>query len=82
MYRKVDETLRMTDIEATERYPDSYIVMRMDDMESPMGTILYIGDTEDEMYKVMEQMDDSNLCGVLEGVNHQRRYLGGIVISA
>ena len=83
MYRKVEPALRMTANEASERYPDSYIMMRMDSMDpsNDMGTVLYLGDDGDELFSLVMKLDDPSLCGVAEGLNHQRS-LGGIVVGA
>jgi hypothetical protein len=83
MYKEVEGHPRMTDNEAAERYPDSYIVMRMDSMKLSthmMGTVFYVGDNRSELYSVMRQMDDSNMCGISEGL-HLRRSLGGVVVG-
>ena len=82
MYKKIEPSLRMTANEASERYPDSYIVMRMDSMNpsNDMGTVLYIGDDGDELFSLVMKFDDPSLCGVTEGLNHMRS-LGGIVIG-
>ena len=41
MYKKVEEISRMTRNEASERYPDSFIVMQMDSMNlsDDVGTV-------------------------------------------
>ena len=82
MYRKVEHSLRMTENEASERYPDSFILIRMDSMETSCqaGTILYIGDNQRELFSLMMNLDDPSYCGVIEGLNHQRS-LGGIVVG-
>ena len=79
MYTKLDKTLRMTYTEASETYPDSFIIMQMDSMTSDLGTILYIGDIENEMISLLMTID-APYCGVLIGLNHQRS-LGGVVIG-
>jgi hypothetical protein len=79
MYREVEGSPRMDQNEASELYPDSYIVMRMDDMVSQVGQILYVGDTEKEMSTLVMQMDDPSYCGVIEGLNHQRKW-GRVVV--
>ena len=79
MHQKIVDNLRMTDIEASEHYPDSFIIMCMDGMDSPMGTVLYVGDNQNEIISlVMEQREP--FCGVIEGLNH-RRSMGGVVIG-
>jgi hypothetical protein len=80
MYEIVDN-LRMTDIEASERYPDSYIAMRKDSMTSQMGTVLFVGDNEGELMGLIMCLDDPTYCGVREGLNLQRS-LGGVVVGA
>jgi hypothetical protein len=82
MYRKIEVNRRMTTHEASERYPDSYIAMRMDSMNPSniMGTVLYVGDNQREIFSVVVKLDDPSLCGVIEGLNH-RRSLGGVVVG-
>ena len=84
MVRKVDEVLRMTDFEAEKRYPDNYMIMRMDNMEDDLGTILFFGDTKEELLDVLCELrkdGNSNLCGILEG-NNKQCTLGGVVVYA
>ncbi|MCL2047839.1 MAG: hypothetical protein FWG87_03835 [Defluviitaleaceae bacterium] len=82
MYRKIEPTLRMTATEASEKYADEFILMRMDSMNpsDDMGDILYIGDDGDELYSLVMKLDDRSNCGVVEGLNHMRS-LGGIVVG-
>ena len=79
MYVKVEDNQRMTDIEASERFPDSYIIMRMDSMNTQMGTVLYVGDDLDEIISLVMQQTEP-YCGVIEGLSHQRS-LGGVVVG-
>ena len=81
MYRKIEPALRMTRNEASERYPDSFIVMQMDsmDLSDDVGTVLYVGDNRRELYAVIMSLNQP-FCGVLEGLNHQRS-LGGVVVG-
>jgi hypothetical protein len=79
MYERV-ENLRMTDIEASERYPNSYYAMRMDDRTGQMGTILFVGDDQSELLQLVLNLDDPTNCGVSEGL-HLRRSLGGVVVG-
>jgi len=83
MYKKIESASRMTKNEATERYPDSYILIRMDSMSlsNDMGTILYVGDDGDELFSLAMKLDDPTNCGVSEGLNLQRS-LGGVVVGA
>ena len=78
MYQRVENNQRMTDVEASERYPDSWIIMRMDSISSDFGTILFIGDNENEIISLVMQINEP-FCGVIEGLNH-RRSLGGVVV--
>ena len=80
MYRKIEGDLRMTLNEASERFPDSFILIRRDnrDLFNPMGTVLYIGDDYHELFSMQVDMDDS-LGIVVDGLNHHRS-LGGIEI--
>ena len=82
MYRKIEEYQHMTTNEASELYPDSFILMRMDSMDvsNHLGTILYVGDDDDELFSVLMGLEDSSLCGIIEGLEH-RRSLGGLVIG-
>ena len=82
MYKKVEPTLRMTSNEASERYPDSYILIRWDSMNpsDDMGTILYISDNGNELFSLVNELDDPTNCGVSEGINLQRS-LGGVVVG-
>ena len=72
--------IHMTFNEASEKYPDSYIVMQSDSLTSDSGTVLYVCDTKQEAYIKMKQLEDLDLLGVTTGVNHHRS-LGGIVIG-
>ena len=84
MVKKIDDELRMTNVEAKKRYPNNYILMLMDNMEDSTGTILYIGDTRDELSDVLailRKTGESNLCGILEG-NNKQCTLGGVVVYA
>ena len=81
MCRKIEPALRMTRNEASARYPDSFIIMQMDsmDLSDDVGSVLYIGDSRVELYGVIKELSLS-LIGVVEGLNHQRNCLGGIVV--
>ena len=82
MVVKVEEILRMTDSEAIRKYPNNYLIMRMDNMEDDTGTILYIGDTEKELLDLFgQELNDTSLCGILEGENKQCT-MGGVVVYA
>ena len=81
MYSKIEPALRMTANEASERYPDSFIVMQMDsmDLSDDVGTVHYVGDNERELYALIVSLKQP-FCGVHEGINH-RRSLGGVVVG-
>ena len=81
MYKKIEPPLRMTANEASERYPDSFIVMQMDSMSlsDDVGTVLYVGDNERELYALVVSLN-LPFSGVCDGINH-RRSLGGVVVG-
>ncbi|MCL2047571.1 MAG: hypothetical protein FWG87_02480 [Defluviitaleaceae bacterium] len=73
MYKKIEESPRMTMHEASELYPDSYILMQMDDRSlfNPKGTVLFVGDNDDELFSI--QVNSKIPLGlVVEGLNYQR----------
>ena len=80
MYRKIEPALRMTANEASERYPDNYTVMQMDsmDLSDDVGTVLYVGDTQRELYRLIVSLNQP-FCGVVTGLNYYRNDLGGVV---
>ena len=82
MYRKLEPAPRMTTHEASERYPDSHILMQMDnirDLSNEMGVALYVGDDGDELFSLQVHLPvPSGL--VVEGLHHLHS-LGGIVVG-
>jgi len=80
VYQRVDDNQRMTMHEASERYPDNYILMQMDDraLFNPTGVVLYVGDNGDELFSVQVRLNVP-LGLVVEGLNHQRNW-GRIVV--
>jgi len=82
MYRKIEPAMRMTANEASAYYPDSYIIMQMDsmDLSDDVGTVLYVGDNERELYALVVSLNQP-FVGVLDGLNLQRNCLGGVVVS-
>jgi hypothetical protein len=82
MYQKIEGNLRMTVNEASEKYPDSFVVIRRDnkDLSNMIGNILYVGDNFNELFSLISTFDDPSLCGVIEGLNHQCS-LGGVVVG-
>jgi hypothetical protein len=83
MYKKIEPVLRMTRNEASEHYPDHYILLQRDnrDMFDPMGAVLYVGDDFDELFAL--QVDLPVPLGVVvEGIGISRRLsLGGLVVG-
>ena len=71
MYRRVDEYQRMTDNEACEQYPDSYIIVRRDGRDSELGTVLYVGDDMGELISLAYTLDEA-FYGLVEGLNLRR----------
>ena len=81
MYSRIDENPHMTMHEASELYPDSFILMQMDDRSlfNPSGIVLFVGDDGDELFSI--QVNSNIQLGlVVEGLNHQRS-LGGVVVG-
>ena len=83
MYRRIEPVRRMTTNEASEQYPDYYIIMRMEStsMSDEIGDVLYVGDNKRELFSIVMNLNDHAVCGVIEGLNH-RRSLGGVVVGA
>ena len=83
MYKKIEGSPRMTMHEASEHYPDSYILLQMEDdyMLNPVGVVFYIGDNRSELFAL--QVDLPVPRGtVFEGINLQRKYsLEGIIVG-
>jgi len=82
MYRKIEPALQMTRNEATERYPNDYILIRWRNNHNPsddIGTVLYVGDDDGELFSLVTKLNDPS-CGVSEGLNLQRS-LGGLVVG-
>jgi hypothetical protein len=82
MYKKVEGSPKMTRNQASETYPDDYILMQRDNRDTfdPSGVILYIGDNFDELFAL--QIDLPVILGVvIEGVNISSRLtLGDLVV--
>ena len=83
MYRKIEPPLGITMHEAQERYADSFMVFRMDSRKAvdDVGSLLYVGDNRREIYSIAAKLSHNMLfCGTIEGLDHQRSCLGGVVI--
>ena len=77
----INDKARMTVNEASERYPDNFILMQMDsrNISNPAGMVLYVGDDDNELFAL--QIKNNVPRGlVVEGINKQQS-LGGIVIG-
>ena len=79
MYQRVDDNDRMTDNEASERYPDSYILIHRGSRNSETGTVIYVGDDMGELTSLAYTLDESYY-GIVEGLNY-RRSLGRVVVG-
>ena len=79
MYQRVDDNRRVTDNEASELYPDSYILLCRDSMSGELGIVLYIADNMGELIDLAMAQSNS-FCGIVEGLNY-RRSLGGVVVG-
>ena len=81
MYKKIEPALRMTRNEASAYYPESFIIMQMDsmDLSDDVGTVLYVGDNQRELYSLVVSLS-LPFSGVVEGLEH-RRSLGGVVVG-
>ena len=44
MYQRVDDNRRVTDNEASDLYPDSYILLSRGSMSGELGIVLYVAD--------------------------------------
>ncbi|MCL1865876.1 MAG: hypothetical protein FWF82_00530 [Oscillospiraceae bacterium] len=79
MARKVDN-LRMTMVDAMERFPNEYILMCMNGREdSPItGEVLFVGDKEKELWSEFDGLEEQNYCGVFGGINLMPMF-GGII---
>ncbi|MDR2166325.1 MAG: hypothetical protein LBE35_00565 [Clostridiales bacterium] len=81
MYRKIDPPIRMNIHEASEHYPDEYILMQRDnrDLFLPEGLVLYVGDDVAELYRI--QFGNDIPLGIVTEGRNLRRSLGGIVVG-
>jgi hypothetical protein len=82
MYRLPEGNPRMTRNQASEKYPDSYILMQRDnrDIFDPTGVILYVGDDYDELFSLQVDLP-VKLGVVIEGINiSSRMTLGDLVV--
>jgi len=72
----------MTANEASACYPNEFIIMQMDsmDLDDDIGVVLYAGDSRVELYGVIKGLNVPYI-SVVEGLNHQRNCLGGIVAN-
>jgi hypothetical protein len=82
MYKKIEPALRMTRNEASAHYPDEFIIMQMDsmDLSDDIGTVLYVGDNQRELYALVVRLN-LPFSGVVDGFNYYRNDLGGVIVS-
>ena len=82
MYRKIEPAQRMTRNEASAHYPDDFIIIQMDsmDLSDDVGTVLYVGDNQRELYALVVSLN-LPFSGVVEGLNYYRNDLGGVVVG-
>jgi hypothetical protein len=80
MVRKVDE-IRMSKAKATAMYPDSYILMRMEDGIYDEGIVEYEADTIDAAYEKADSLENGKDFMVLEGINFYENYVGGVCVE-
>lgn len=83
MYNKIKGNPRMTTNEASELYPDNYILMQRDndrDMFDPTGVILYVGDNFDELFALQVDLP-VRLGVVIEGANISSRLTLGDLVA-
>jgi hypothetical protein len=71
---------RVTDTEAGNQFPNSYVLMRRDSdkLGEESGVILWLGDDEKEVYKQLGSLDDLGNCTVVTGIDKSYSLLGSI----
>ena len=81
MYTKVEGNLKMTINEASEKFIDKYILMKMDSkkLSDNNGTVLFVGNNRRELFSMQVNEDIENGI-VIEGLNLQRS-IGGVVVG-
>ena len=83
MYKKIEKSPNVTMHEASEFYPDKYILLQMNEayMLNPAGIVLYVGDDFSELFALQVDLPVPNGI-VFDGINLQRRYsVGGLVVA-
>ena len=83
MYKKIENSPKVTINQASEQYPDDYILMQRDNRDTfdPLGIVLYIGDDFDELFSLQIDLPVS-LGIVIEGINISNKLtLGDLVIN-
>jgi len=81
VYTKVEGNLKMTINEASEKFIDKYILMKMDSkkLSDNNGTVLFVGNNRRELFSMQVNEDIENGI-VIEGLNLQRS-IGGVVVG-
>ncbi|MCL1884658.1 MAG: hypothetical protein FWF81_13015 [Defluviitaleaceae bacterium] len=83
MYKKIENSPRMTRNQVSEEYPDKYILMQRDNRDTfdPTGVALYVGDNYDELFSLQVDLP-VRLGVVIEGINISSRLtLGDLVVN-
>ena len=80
MVRKVDE-IHISIADATALFPNSYILMRREDVVSDKGVVLYEGDTEEAVYEKYDSLNEPGRYVVLEGLSFHKNSIGGVCIE-
>jgi hypothetical protein len=82
VYKELTASSKLTVNEASEQYPDNFILMRMDSLNisDPTGLVLYVGDNGDELFDLQVQAGIPNGL-VVDGMNRQQS-LGGIFVGS
>ena len=83
MYKIIENSPLMTLNQASEQYPDNYILMQRENRDTfdPLGIVLYTGDDFDELFSLQVDLPVS-LGVVIEGINISNRLtLGDLVIN-
>jgi hypothetical protein len=73
--------LRMTESQAAEKFPNEYILMRMDnnDPDCETGIVLKVGKRKD-VFNTLDGLENKHNSFLFEGIN-LRNNLGGIVFN-
>jgi len=70
----------MTKQEAADHYPDKMIIIKLDDMDSDIGSVICVGDDDSDLINFLNTLEDDTECLITEG-RHLRCCLGGVVVG-